>query len=497
MKQTVISFEDVTITYANGVRAVRGVGFQVEKGECLALVGESGGGKTTLVRAALGLLPAQTKISGSIRIGGTEVVNADAETLRGLRGLVVGFVAQDPFNVCNPLDRVRDHVTEAWLAHGMRPPDGAVTDALEALGIRGAGKLARQYPHQWSGGMLQRATIAAAAAQRPQLIIADEPTSALDDDRADATLSALRSIAAAVLLISHDVNIVGRYVDRIAVCYDGRIVEIGEAEAVLQRPQHSYTIALLSAAPRAGDKMASPVKPCAEAVLEANGVSRVYGHGANNFRAVVKADLSVRQGEIVGIYGPSGSGKSTLLRVLATIELPTTGTISLGGKLAATSETRRLLDRRARSGFVMPIFQDPVSSLDRHWAIWRTVTEPLMAKHRRDRPSRAKRREIARERLAQVGLTQVDLEARPDELSIGQCQRVSIARALTAEPALIVADEPTSALDASVSAAILRLLAAASEQGIAIVIVSHDRAMLRALCHRVLRMRDGVLDGDV
>jgi len=344
--------------------------------------------------------------------------------------------------------------------------------------------------------MLQRATIAAAAAHRPQLIVADEPTSALDADRADATLSALRSTTAAVLLISHDINIVGRHADRIAICYDGRIVEIDEAEAVFRRPQHSYTIALLSAALRAGDKMASTAKACAEVVLEANSVSRVYGRGAETVRAVAKADLSVRQGEIVGIYGASGCGKSTLLRVLATIEPPTTGTISLGGKLATTSETRRLLDRRARSGFVMPIFQDPVNSLDRRWPIWRTITEPLMAKHRENCPSRAERREIARERLAQVGLTQVDLEARPDEMSIGQCQRVSIARALTAEPTLIVADEPTSALDASVSATILRLLAAASERGIAIVIASHDQEMLRALCHRVLRMRDGVLEGD-
>jgi peptide/nickel transport system ATP-binding protein len=497
MNRTVISFEDVTVTYASGVHAVRGVSFHVEEGECLALVGESGGGKTTLVRAALGLLPAQTKISGSIRIGGTEVIKADAETLRSLRGLVVGFVGQDPFNACNPLDRVRDHVTEAWLAHGMRSPNGAVADALEALGIRDAETLARQYPHQWSGGMLQRATIAAASAHRPRLIVADEPTSALDAGRADATLSALRSTTAAVLLISHDINIVGRHADRIAVCYEGHIVEIGEAEAVLRRPKHSYTIALLSASRRAGDRMASTVKARAEVVLEATGVSRVYGRGAETIRAVVKADLSVRQGEIVGIYGPSGCGKSTLLRVLATIEPPTTGTISLDGKLAATSETKRLLDRRARSGFVMPIFQDPVSSLDRRWAIWRTVTEPLMARHRENCPSRAERREIARARLAQVGLIQVGLEARPYEMSIGQCQRVSIARALTAEPTLIVADEPTSALDASVSATILRLLAAASEQGIAIVIVSHDEKMLRALCHRVLQMRDGTLEGDV
>jgi peptide/nickel transport system ATP-binding protein len=497
MKQAAISFEDVTITYANGVCAARGVSFHIEEGECLALVGESGGGKTTLARAALGLLPARTKISGSIRVGGTEVVNASAETLHGLRGLVVGFVPQSPFGAFNPLARVSEHVRETWLAHGMQPPDGAVTEKLEALGIRGAGRLARQYPHQWSGGMLQRATIAAATAHRPRLVVADEPTSALDTERADSTLSALRSAAVAVLLVSHDINLVGLHADRIAVCQDGRIVEVGEAETLLRRPQHPYTSALLSASLRASDRLASPVKSHAETVLEAKDISRVYGHGAGQVRAVAQADLSVRQGEVVGIYGPSGCGKSTLLRVLATIESPTTGTISLGGSITATSVTNRLLDRRARSGFVMPIFQDPVSSLDRRWAIWHTVTEPLMAKHRKSRPSRAARRKLARELLVQVGLSHIDLEARPGELSAGQCQRVSIARALAAEPALIVADEPTSALDASISASILRLLAAVAARGIALVVVSHDRAMLRALCHRVLKMRDGVLQENV
>lgn len=490
MKQ-VASFEDVRITYVNGVRAVRGVSFQITEGECLALVGESGGGKTTLAHAVLGLLPTRTKVCGSIRVGGTEVINASAETLQHLRGLVVGFVPQSPFSAYNPLARVGEHVKEAWLAHGLCPPKAAVVDKLEALGIQDAETRARQYPHQWSGGMLQRATIAAATAHGPRLVVADEPTSALDADRADSTLSALRSVAVAVLLISHDINLVRRHADRIAIYQGGRIVEIGETGALLRRPQHPYTAALLSASLHANDRLASPLNAHAANVVEANNVSRIYGHGTGQIRAVVKADLNVRQGEVVGIYGPSGSGKSTLLRLLATIERPTTGTISFG---TATGDTSRVPDR---SGFVMPIFQDPVSSLDRRWAIWRTVTEPLMGNHRKSHPSRTARRKLAQELLAQVGLAQVDIDARPGELSAGQCQRVSIARALAAEPTLIVADEPTSALDASISVSILRLLADVAARGIAIVIVSHDRAMLRALCHRVLKMRDGVLEEDV
>ncbi len=495
IEQTVISFEDVTVTYANGKQAVRGVTFHVEEGECLALVGESGSGKTTIARAALGLLPIETRMSGSIRVAGTEVINADARTLRGLRGLVAGFVAQDPFAACNPLDRVGDHVAEAWLAHGIQPPKGAVTNALETLGIIEARMVARRYPHQWSGGMLQRATIAAAGAHQPQLIVADEPTSALDAERADVTIATLRSTGAALLLVSHDINLIGRHADRIAVCHQGRIVEIGKADEVLQHPQQSHTIDLISAGSQAEGKKPSDLNTKTETVLEARNLSRTYRTGAETVRAVAHAELRVERGEIVGIYGDPGCGKSTLLRLLATIELPTTGTVSFDGQVVTNGEAKRLLNARARSGYAMPIFQDPVSSLDRRWPIRRIVTEPLMAKHRTAVPSRAERQKIARERLNQVGLEEVNVEARPDELSIGQCQRVSIARALMAEPALIVADEPTSALDTLVAAKILDLLVAASEQGVAIVIVSHDRTMLGALCHRVLKMRDGTVEG--
>lgn len=494
-EQPVIIFENVTVTYANGNQAIRGASFGVEPGECLALVGESGSGKTTMARAVMGLLPARTKVSGSIRVAGKEVVNADATTLRGLRGLVVGLVAQDPFGACNPLDRVSAHVAEAWLAHNMQPPQNAVNKALEKLGIEDSAIVARRYPHEWSGGMLQRATIAAARAHRPQLIIADEPTSALDADLADTTIALLRSTGTAVLLVSHDINLVARHADRIAICYQGIIVEIGRTDDVLNHPQEQYTVDLVSSARRNLDEKPSDLNALTEAVLEAKDLSRDYRTGRQTVRAVVSADLRVRRGEIVGICGNSGCGKSTLLRLLATIELPTTGTVELGGRLVTNGEMKQLLDARARSGYVMPIFQDPLSSLDRRWPIWRIVTEPLMAKQRAVRPSGIERRKTARERLDQVGLEEVSLAARPEELSIGQCQRVSIARSLLAEPALIVADEPTSALDTLVAAKVLKLLTAASEQGVAIVIVSHDHTMLDSLCHRVLTMRDGVLNG--
>lgn len=561
MNIAVLQYEQLHVHYPNGTHAVRGVSFSLYPGECLALVGESGCGKTTMARAALGLLPPSAQIEGSIQLNATEIVGASSETIRRLRGLVAGLVAQNPFEACSPLDPVAAHVAEAWYAHTLTPPRGIIGAALERLGIADASRQMRRYPHQWSGGMLQRATIAAAAAHQPLVIIADEPTSALDADRADATLAALRETGAAVLLVSHDIGVVSRHADRVAVCYAGRIVEIGRCAEVLARPRHPYTRGLLAAtprstaglplpltgmpprlsdpitgcafAPRCGfvrptchsqepllvDGVACPVlnsagaaeapdqdakapeaqlfpprAPAAVVVVEARRVAKYYQSGTRAVAAVQAASLAVQRGEIVGISGPSGCGKSTLLRLLATIELPSAGEVFFDGMPASRGGTPRLLSSLARTGFVMPIFQDPLGSLDMRWPIWRSVTEPLTAPHRDPRPSTKQRYTIAREQLEAVGLAHIDLDARPRELSVGQCQRVAIARALTAEPRLIIADEPTSALDASVAASILRLLKTSARNGAAMVIVSHDRPLLDVLCDRVLAMHEGILD---
>jgi len=491
MNRNVIKFQNVNITYANGFSAVRGVSFEIRAGECLALVGESGSGKTTIAKAALGLLPATAKITGSILIDDTEIVGATEKTLRNLRGLVIGFVVQDPFSAFNPLTRIYNHIAEAWRVHRLEPSADLIIDSLEKIGIVSAEKSSLKYPHEWSGGMLQRAEIVAAGAHRPKLIIADEPTSALDKNRADEMLTALRLTKAAVLIVSHDINLVAKHANRIAVCRNGETVEIGDARQIIEKPNDSYTIKLLDAV--APVKLSVPFETPAQVVLEAKNVSRIYGRGENALRAVFNVNLQVRRGEIVGIFGNSGCGKSTLLRLLATIETPSSGAVYLDNELATSGETKKLLNKRARSGFAMPIFQDPLSSLDRRWAIWRAVTEPLTAKHLERKFSRKERRETARMILTEVGLATVDLDAKPFELSVGQCQRVAIARALLAKPALIVADEPTSALDASISKTVLQLLARIATRGTAVVIVSHDESLLDSLCHRVLRMREGVL----
>lgn len=233
--------------------------------------------------------------------------------------------------------------------------------------------------------------------------------------------------------------------------------------------------------------MPPPLTP----TLRACGLSRRYGRGREAVQAVKDVSMTVHPGEIVGIYGSSGCGKSTLLRLLSGVERPTSGTVHIGGRPLSGSGLR---GARPAPGAVMPILQDPVGSLDPRWPIWRSITEPLTAPHRRDRPGRARRRVLAAEQLATVGLAGIDLDTRPGELSRGQCQRVAILRALIAEPAVVLADEPTSALDVSVSAGILHLLADIAARGVAMVVVSHDVAVLDVLCGRVLGMSDGALD---
>ncbi len=491
MSNMVLEFQDVSIDYPNGFRAASGVSFSVEAGQCLAIVGESGSGKTTLARAALGILPKGSRVSGSIRTGDTEIVGASEKTLRRVRGLMAGFVSQEPFSSFNPIARVYDHLAEAWRVHARRPDALTIYGSLEDLGIENASRTTDKYPFEWSGGMLQRAAIAAAATHRPTIIIADEPTSALDTSRAESILAALKASRAALLLISHDIGLVRRYADKIAVCYEGRIVEIGEAARIFSRPQHEHTKSLLhdaSAETENEDQITSD-----RVVLEAKDLRKTYVRAGAEMHAVRRADLTVRSGEIVGICGPSGSGKSTLLRLLATIDTPTHGTVLFENDLVTSGDSRKLQGRKARTGFVMPIFQDPLSSLNANWKVWRIVTEPLEAKHRSEKLTRSEKRDIAQQILAKVGLESLDLDTRPRRLSVGQSQRISIARALIASPKLIVADEPTSALDVSVSRKILGLFAKIAAAGTAIVIVSHDQSMLKNLCHRVLRMDEGVL----
>jgi peptide/nickel transport system ATP-binding protein len=480
-ERAVLELRDLRVVYSNGQCALAGVDLDLRAGECVALVGESGCGKTTLARAVLGLLPPSAAVTGSIRLGNEQLVGRTPRAMRELLGRHLGYVAQDPYAACDPLRTVGHHVAESWRAKGQPPPDGVIAATLESLGVHAAAARLRDHPHQWSGGMLQRATIAAATAHGPALTIADEPTSALDADLAEGVLRALRAASRTLLLISHDIRLVAAHADRIAVIHGGRVVEVGPTRRLLGAPEHPYTRILAAAAAA----VHAPAPPTAtpvtgSVVIDARKLDRSYRGRHGTVSAVREVSLSIHRGEIVGLVGPSGSGKSTLLRLLAGIEAADAGSI-------AYTDTGR---PTPPAGYVMPIFQDPVASLDRRWPLWRTITEPLT---RGNRISRRDRRERAQAALADVDLAEVGLDRLPGQLSVGQCQRVAIARALIAEPGLIVADEPTASLDVTSAAGIVGLLERIADRGTAMVVVSHDFALLTSFADRVLRIDHGRL----
>lgn len=458
----------LTISYGAMPPVVVDANFVIRPGQCFALVGPSGSGKTTIARALLGLLPPSARIGGKLCFEGQDVTALDDTALRQLRGLRIGYVAQDPYQACNPVRPVHDHVAEAWTVHDLPCPANIVGERLDQAGIADVERAMWQAPHQWSGGMLQRASIAAATAHRPTLLIADEPTSALDSDRADAIIAALKAGGGTILLISHDLDLVMRHADAIALCDHGRIVATGSAEELLNRNAH---LAAMMAARRE-----RPAPPLAEALVTATNIRKSFRRGRQNHVVLEDVKLDIRPGEIVGIAGPSGCGKSTLLRIIAGLEAADEGRIEKSAALG-------------RPGAIMPIFQDPVSSLDARWPVWRSVTEPLTAR----RLGRMERRERARQALSRVGLGSIDIDSRPGELSSGQCQRICVARALMAEPKLIIADEPTSALDTLSKHQVLDLFNETAARGTALLMVSHDRATLSSLANRILRMERGRL----
>ncbi|MGE0838582.1 ABC transporter ATP-binding protein [Pseudonocardia sp.] len=477
-----LEIADLTVVYPNGLRALDSVCLRLDADERAAVVGRSGSGKTSLVRAVLGLLPPGTRTSGTIRVAGRDVLGLPERELRALRGKVIGYVPQDPFAACDPLRTVGHHIDETWRAHRERPPAGAATAALTATGIDDAGARLRQHPHQWSGGMLQRATLVAATAHTPTLTLADEPTSALDAHLADEVLDAITAACGALLLISHDLSLVARHADTLVVLDSGRVVEHGAAAQVLTRPDSDRTRHLLAAA----TVPARAHRPNRGApVAEASDVSRRYRLPGGTVTAVDGATLTVRTGEIVGVTGPSGSGKSTLARIVAGMEHPDTGTVRLDGRDTSAPGPRR-------PGLVMPVFQDPVSSLDHRWPLWRTLTEPGRA--RGERPSRARAQALAADALDRVGLGDIDPRRLPGTLSVGQAQRVAIARALAARPRLLVADEPTASLDVTTATEITTLLRTVADAGTAVLVVSHDVPRLHSYADRVLVMSRGRLD---
>jgi peptide/nickel transport system ATP-binding protein len=527
-------------TVAGVVHAVEGVDLDIAAGETVAIVGESGSGKSTTAMALIGLLPGNGKVvRGSILLDGEQLVGASEGRMRRIRGGQIGLVPQDPMSNLNPVSKIGTQVAETLLAHGLatsKDVDRKVVETLAAAGLPDAAERAKQYPHEFSGGMRQRALIAIGLACNPRLLIADEPTSALDVTVQKTILDQLgrmtSDLGTSVLLITHDLGLAAERASRVIVMHRGHIVEQGPARQILEDPQHPYTQDLVRAAPSVAvarlrpevyakkDAVATPRDDDAGAGLGAGAgagagavAGAVGGAGAGagaradnivevedltkvyrirgkkeDFAAVSNVTFAIPRGQTVAIVGESGSGKTTTARMLLKVIEPTSGALRFEGQDIAGLKGKALRDFRQK---VQPIFQDPYSSLNPMFTIERIIAEPLEFYKRgtaKDRSSRV------RKLLDDVALPQTMLRRYPSELSGGQRQRVAIARALALNPELIVCDEPVSALDVLVQDQILTLLRdLQGEYGLSYLFISHDLAVVRLISDYVCVMKDGRL----
>ena len=513
MTSALLDVKNLRVSFA-GKEVVRGIDFSIRSGEKLALVGESGSGKTVTALSLLRLVQ-NAKISGSALFsarengnGASDLLALPEQKLRGIRGRDIAMIFQEPMTALNPLFSVGDQIAEVLeLKEGLAQSESAraAIKLLADTGIQEPERRARAFPHQLSGGQRQRAMIAMALACQPRLLLADEPTTALDVTLRVQILDLLGDLqkrnGMAVLMITHDLNLVRRFADRVAVMENGLIVEHGRVEDVFAQPQHPYTRKLIdskpvrdrslgwSAAP--GDKSAAPpMKASHVRVAYPVAIPGIRGwFKSAEFVAVQGATFDVPVGKTLGVVGESGSGKSTL--ALASLGLlPFSGELQVAGQSWSRQSARNKAMRRT----VQVVFQDPFSSLSPRLTIGAIVEEGLLVHEPTLGPDERRRR--ARQSLADVGMAESQfpglLERYPHEFSGGQRQRLAIARALIINPALLVLDEPTSALDVTIQKQVLGLLQRLQrERGLSYLLITHDVDVIRAMAHEVMVMKDG------
>ncbi|AZC37543.1 dipeptide ABC transporter ATP-binding protein [Pseudomonas chlororaphis] len=503
--EPLIRVSDLQVRFgAHAAPTLKGISFELRRGECLALVGESGSGKSVTSRTLAGLTGANALIQASrLEFAGQDLRRFDERAWRRIRGAQIGFVMQDALGSLDPLRPVGKEIAEPLELHS--PLDRAqrqarVLELLRAVGVPEPELRARQYPFQLSGGLRQRALIASAIACNPRLLIADEPTTALDATVQAQVLDLLESLrgdSTAMLIVSHDLAVVSRLANRVAVMHNGVIVEQGSVEEVLHDPQHPYTQFLLRAgravhfrrpapSPRPILSAVAPVRGEAPPLLQVDELSKAFKGPDGRLRRVVDGvSLQLRRGQTLGIVGESGSGKTTLTRMILGLETPDSGDIQLLGQLwLSLPDAQKRQLRRS----IQVVFQDPLSSFDPRYSVQRVLFEALqVAGH--------PRRDWAHKAVELLGLVRLDaalLGRRPLELSGGQRQRVAIARALAAGPKILVCDEPVSALDVSVQAQILELLDDLKQRlGLACLFISHDLGVINHVSDAVLVMKDG------
>ncbi|MFE3985749.1 dipeptide ABC transporter ATP-binding protein [Nocardia tengchongensis] len=521
MSEPLLDIRDLRVCFGAGddrVEAVRGVDLTVYPGQTVAIVGESGSGKSTTAHAVIGLLPGGGRVeSGSIRFAGRELAGASESDLVAVRGNGIGFVPQDPMSNLDPVWKVGFQISETLAANGIARGRAARQRAVELLaeaGIKEPERRAGQYPHEYSGGMRQRALIAIGLSARPRLLIADEPTSALDVTVQRQILDHIdeltRELGTALLLITHDLGLAAERAEHLVVMYRGRVVESGPAAEILRDPRHEYTRRLVAAAPSLAARRSATTTEraayrdlaidvaAAEAAGEPDDI--VVAHGLTKryrirgsvpwkhteFTAAEDVSFRLRRGTTTALVGESGSGKTTVASMVLGLDTPTAGSVAFDGKDVAELARRTPLAFRRR---IQPIFQNPYGSLDPTYSIHRAIAEPLRTHRIGNRESRDAR---VRELLDLVALPSAVAARYPRELSGGQRQRVAIARALALEPELIVCDEAVSALDVLVQDQILNLLnTLQAEFGLSYLFITHDLAVVRQIADSVLVMQDG------
>ena len=553
---TVLCLREFGVTFpAQGgedVVASKQINLDLIKGQVLALVGESGSGKSVTAMGALGLLSANALVSGSAVLDccrqNQELVGAAREILDQTRGEHVGVIFQEPTTALDPLFTIGDQIAEAIAIHGegkgkrttARQRRAVRTQVLNALSRAGLGgdqreteRIADSYPHQLSGGQLQRACIALATANNPSVLIADEPTTALDVTVQAEILDLLRQLASegvAVLLITHDMGVVADVADAVAVMRHGRIIERGDVRTIFASPSHDYTRQLLAAVPRLnslrggagsgadtgadvsgvgvaavsgaglakvaavnsddaaseGDGVASRVGDSTQPLVHIENLDVVYRNGRRQVHAVRGVSFDIARGQVLGLVGESGSGKSTIAGTLTGLVPIHSGSVQVDGLEVAGASGRKLRGVRSQTGIV---FQNPASSLNPRRSVGASIGQPLQL---HTNLTNAQRRQRVNELLEAVRLPASMAQRYPHEMSGGQRQRVAIARALALQPQLLIADEPTSALDVSVQAVVLELLASLQhELGFACLFVSHDLAVVEQVASQVVVLRQG------
>ncbi|WP_332302811.1 ABC transporter ATP-binding protein [Rhizobium sp. GR12] len=522
----VLSVSHLTTSFrvdGNWKPVVRDVSFKIAPRETLAIVGESGSGKSVTSLSIMRLLPAySSRIEGSIRLGDAEILSLSDREMRSVRGRDMAMIFQEPMTSLNPIFTIGDQISEALLCHnkGMSYAD-AKTEALKLMDkVRIPAGLSRynEFPHQFSGGMRQRAVIAMALASKPKLLIADEPTTALDVTIQGQVLDLIKSLqdedGMSVLFITHDMGVVAEMADRTVVMYRGDCVETGDTRQIFSAPAHTYTRALLSAVPKLGSMrgqskplrfplvdmatgeqkaplpVASTVACEKQPLLEVRNLTTRFAVHSGTLRrlsghihAVENISFSIQPGETLSLVGESGCGKSTTGRSIIGLAKPQSGSVLFDGKDVLSLDRKGMRDMRRG---VQMIFQDPFASLNPRMRINDAIAEPYLT-HGLGNKVQAKQR--VAELLEQVGLLPEMAERFPHEFSGGQRQRICIARALALEPKLVIADESVSALDVSVKAQVVNLLLELQEKlGLSFLFISHDMAIVERVSHRVAVM---------